>query len=74
MYNDALDPTAPTPQDYGFPENPAQCDIQCWHHQEAFLKLYRWCGKIGISAEAIGLTRRAVEYWMSSDHFAFKKG
>jgi hypothetical protein len=69
----SLEPTAPTPQEWGFPANPTSRDIQCWHHQEAFLDAYRKCGKIGVSATAIGLTRWAVDRWLRTDQYAFKK-
>jgi hypothetical protein len=43
-----------------------------WQRQEAFLEAYRKCGKIGKSAQAIGMTRWAVDYWLKKDIFGFK--
>jgi hypothetical protein len=68
-----LDSLAPTPQEYGFPIKPTSRDVQVWHHQEAFLEAFRRCGKIGIAARAIGLTRWAVDRWLRTDQYTFKK-
>ena len=43
-----------------------------WQRQEAFLEAYRKCGKIGKSAQAIGMTRWTVDYWLKKDIFGFK--
>lgn len=44
-----------------------------WQRQEAFLEAYRRCGKIGQSAEVIGLTRYAVVWWTKHDIFGFRE-
>jgi hypothetical protein len=44
-----------------------------WGKQERFLAAYAKCGKIGVAAKAIGITRWAVDYWRSTDAYAFKK-
>jgi hypothetical protein len=71
--NKSLEPTAPTPQDYGFPANPTLRNIQCWDHQEAFLKAYGELGTIIHAARAVGIHRTTVNLWLSSDLYSFKK-
>ena len=44
-----------------------------WQRQEAFLAAYRQCGKIGKAAEAVGLTRWAVDWWNKKDVFQFRE-
>ena len=44
-----------------------------WQRQEAFLAAYRQCGKVGKAAEAIGLTRWAVDWWNKKDIFQFRE-
>jgi hypothetical protein len=44
-----------------------------WQRQEAFLEAYRKCGKIGKAAQAVGLTRWAVDHWLRNDTFSFKE-
>jgi hypothetical protein len=70
---DGLEPTAPPPQDYGFPANPTLRNIQCWDHQEAFLKAYGELGTIIHAARAVGIHRTTVNLWLSSDLYSFKK-
>jgi hypothetical protein len=72
-HDDALELTAPTPQDYGFPANPTLRNIQCWDHQEAFLKAYGELGTILHAARAVGIHRTTVNLWLSSDLYSFKK-
>jgi hypothetical protein len=67
------DELEPTPQDWGFPENAGIQERACWHRQEAFLKAFRKCGKLGMAAEAVGLTRWAVERWQRTDVYGFIK-
>lgn len=69
--NDALEPT---PQDYGFPASPTLRNLQCWDHQEAFLKAYGELGTILHAARAVGIHRTTVNLWLSSDLYSFKKG
>jgi hypothetical protein len=73
MYDNALEPTAPTPQDYGFPASPSLRNIQCWDHQEAFLKAYGELGTILHAARAVGIHRTTVNLWLSSDLYSIKK-
>jgi hypothetical protein len=44
-----------------------------WNRQEAFLAAYRKCGKIGRAAEAVGLTRWAVDWWLRHNVFEFHR-
>ncbi len=44
-----------------------------WQRQETFLAAYRQCGKIGKAAEAVGLTRWAVDWWNKKDIFQFRE-
>jgi hypothetical protein len=70
MHDDALEPT---PQDYGFPENPSVVNQQCWDRQEAFLKAFGHLGTIRAAARAIGIHRTRVNQWLSADLYSFKK-
>jgi hypothetical protein len=69
MYNEGLDPTAPTPQDYGFPENAKPEQLQVWLRQEAFLEAYAKRGKIGKAAKASGITHWCVDKWLHNAMF-----
>jgi hypothetical protein len=71
--DEALDTGGPTPQYWGFPADPTTRDLHMWDKQERFLAAYAKCGKIGVAAKAIGITRWAVDYWRSTDAYAFKK-
>jgi hypothetical protein len=73
MCNDALDPTDPTPQHFGFPENAKPEQLQVWFRQEAFLEAYAKRGKIGKAAKASGITRWCVDKWLQNDVYAIKK-
>ncbi len=44
-----------------------------WDRQEGFLAQYRECGKIGIAAKAVGLTRWAVDKWEQNDVYNFNQ-
>ena len=44
-----------------------------WQRQEAFLGVYREGGKIGKAANAVGLTRWAVDWWNKHDIFRFRE-
>jgi hypothetical protein len=68
--NDAL---APTPQDFGLPSNPTIQQQDCWYRQGLFLEAYAKCGKIGVAAKAIGVTRWCVERWQTQDLYGFNK-
>jgi hypothetical protein len=71
---DALaQPTAPTPQDYGFPANPSTVNKQCWVRQEAFLAAYGGLGTILHAARVAGIHRDTVNKWTSADLYSFKK-
>jgi hypothetical protein len=70
---DPSDIREPTLQDYGFPEKASIAQRECWFRQEQFLEAFAKCGKIGIAASKVGITRRAVEKWQSSDKYAFQK-
>jgi hypothetical protein len=63
----------PTPEDWGFPKNPRVDQRNCWLQQERFLEAFRRCGKIGKAAEAVGLTRFAVQRWQRDDVYSFSK-
>jgi hypothetical protein len=72
-HDDALETTAPTPQDYGFPASPSLRNIQCWDYQEAFLKAYGELGTIIHAARAVGIHRMTVNTWLTSDLYSFRK-
>ena len=62
------------PEEFGFPaDSHNHQKRQMWNRQEAFLAAYRKCDKIGKAAEAVGLTRWAVDYWMKHDIFCFHR-
>jgi hypothetical protein len=62
------------PEEFGFPQPSAtHKKRQVWQRQEAFLEAYRRIGKIGKAAQAVGLTRWAVDHWLKNDVFSFKK-
>jgi hypothetical protein len=63
----------PTPQDYGFPESPTFAQRDCWVRQEHFLEAFAQCGKIGVAANAIGVSRACVERWQGQDLYGFLK-
>ena len=67
------DELEPTPQDWGFPENARTDQWACWYRQERFLEAFAKCGQIGKAAKAVGITRRCVQLWQSSDVFSFRK-
>jgi hypothetical protein len=77
-YDGALEPVggpeaiAPTPQYWGFPENPKPYQLEVWWRQEAFLEAYAKCGKIGKAAKASGITRWCVDKWLHNDVYAIK--
>jgi hypothetical protein len=61
------------PEEFGLPYQTAPLEkVRVWDRQEAFLAAYRVCGKIGKSAEAVGLTRWAHDGWLQSDVFGFR--
>ena len=61
------------PEEFGFPTKSTLQQRQCWQNQERFLAAFRQCCRIGEAAEAVGLTRWAVERWGSTDLYGFKK-
>jgi hypothetical protein len=62
------------PEEFGFPaDSHNHQKRQMWHRQEMFLEAYRKCGKVGKAAQAVGLTRWAVDYWMKNDIFEFHR-
>ena len=62
------------PEEFGFPiDSHNHQKRQMWNCQEVFLAAYRKCGKVGMAAEAVGLTRWAVDYWMKNDIFCFHR-
>jgi hypothetical protein len=62
------------PEEFGFPQASAtHKKVQVWQRQEAFLAAYRKCGKIGKGAQAVGLTRWAVDWWLRHDVFDFNR-
>ena len=61
------------PEEFGFPEKSTLQQRQCWQNQERFLAAFRECCRIGDAAEAVGLTRWAVERWDAKDLYGFKK-
>jgi hypothetical protein len=63
----------PTPQYYGFPESPTFAQRDCWVRQEHFLEAFATCGKIGVAASAIGVSRACVERWQGQDLYGFLK-
>jgi hypothetical protein len=67
------DASEPTPQHYGLPENPKPEQLQVWFRQEAFLKEYAKCGKMGRAAKASGITHWCVDKWLHNDVYAIKK-
>jgi hypothetical protein len=69
-HNDVVEPT---PQDYGFPENPSVVNQQCWDRQQAFLKAFGQLGTIRAAARTIGIHRSTVNLWLSTDLYSFKK-
>jgi hypothetical protein len=69
-HDDGLEPT---PQDYGFPANPSLRNLQCWDHQEAFLRAYSELGTILHAAKAVGVHRVTVNTWQTADLYSFRK-
>jgi hypothetical protein len=63
----------PTPQDYGFPESPTFAQRDCWVRQEHFLEAFATCGKIGVAATTVGISRSCVERWQGQDLYGFLK-
>jgi hypothetical protein len=70
MHDDAQEPT---PQDWGFPANPARANQECWDRQEAFLEAYRHTSRLTHAARAVGVSIYAVDKWLSRDVYSFKK-
>ena len=68
----AIEPVG-SPEEFGFPEKSTLQQRECWRNQERFLAAFRECCRIGDAAEAIGLTRWAVERWGAKDLYGFKK-
>jgi hypothetical protein len=62
------------PEEFGFPQDSATHQkVQVWQRQEAVLAAYRECGKIGKAANAVGLTRWVVDWWLKHDIFQFNR-
>jgi len=60
-------------QDYGLPANPSEQQMRVWQRQELMLRSYSVTGKRSSSAAAAEVSVPAVEKWLSSDVYGFKK-
>jgi hypothetical protein len=63
----------PTPQAHGFPESPTTQQRNRWLRQTHFLEAFAKLGRIGEAAEAVGITRWAVDQWQDKDLYSFRK-
>jgi hypothetical protein len=70
---DGLEPLAPSPQDYGFPEKPTLQQRNCWENQQRFLRRYAERGKLALSAGDVGVSVKAVEKWQRLDKYSFNQ-
>ncbi len=61
------------PEDFGFPANPTMQQTQCWHNQERVLGAIQRTGTMHSAAMAAGLTVWAVDRWVTTDLYSFKK-
>ena len=61
------------PSEFGFPENPSMHEYQCWHNQERVLGAIRKTGTMHSAAEAAGLSIWALDKWVRTDKYGFKK-
>lgn len=61
------------PEDFGFPANPTMQQTQCWHNQERVLGAIQRTGTMHSAAIAAGLTVWAVDRWVTTDLYSFKK-
>jgi hypothetical protein len=68
--DDALEPT---PQHFGFPENPMPYQVQVWNRQEMFLAAYAKTGRRGQAAKEAGISVWCVEKWIAADVYGIKK-
>jgi hypothetical protein len=66
-------PLEPTPQDYGFPENPLPRQAEVWHRQELFLVAYEKLGKHSSAAKEAGITAWCVDKWIQADRYSIRK-
>jgi len=57
----------------GFPAGANSAQREMWANQELFLRAYAMCGKRTRSADSAGVSVEAVERWVSSDVYSFKK-
>jgi hypothetical protein len=73
MNDHSDDLLGPAPQDYGFPESPTTQQRNCWLRQTHFLEAFAKLGRIGEAAEAVGITRWAVDQWQDKDLYSFRK-
>jgi hypothetical protein len=72
-HDDALEITAPTPQDYGFPEEPFPYQVEVWNRQELFLAAYARVGRRSIAAKEAGITIWCVDKWIGADVYSIRK-
>jgi hypothetical protein len=63
----------PTPQDYGFPENPKPREVEVWNRQELFLAAYARLGKHSKAAKEAGITSWCVDKWIQADRYSIRK-
>ena len=61
------------PEEFGFPENPSMQQTQCWKNQERVLGAIQRTGTMHSAAIAAGLTVWAVDRWVTTDLYSFKK-
>ncbi len=61
------------PEDFGFPANPTMQQTQCWKNQERVLDAIQGTGTMHSAAIAAGLTVWAVDRWVTTDLYSFKK-
>jgi hypothetical protein len=66
-------PENPTPQDFGFPENPSSTDLVRWERQETFLVAFARTGSVGEACLETGIPVPTVESWDLRDTHGFKK-
>lgn len=66
-------PENPTPQDYGFPENPGPTQLRCWANQERFLEAFSRSGSVGAACSETGIKPVTAHQWGFSDTYSFKR-
>ena len=60
-------------EEFGFPADPSLPQLKCWENQERVLAAIRKNGNMHLAAEAAGLTVWALEGWIRTDRYGFKK-